>query len=125
LTSASDRPDNGHVRLRWLALLFCLLAWATPAQIGPGSSDAFISAPADSSDTEAGGPSHPGETESRWNAGYRANVPVASLWKSSAVHAHLAAAPSGAVVIAAHIVDRSDRPARYRSPHLLHVPLLI
>lgn len=126
LTMQRHRVQNDAVRRRLVALLFCLAAWATLAHIVPPSADAANALADVCSERDAGVPGGAGDSDSRWNAGYRANVSVTeSLWKSSVVHADLAAAHSGDVFIDTDTVDRRDRPTRSRSAHLLHTPLLI
>jgi hypothetical protein len=127
LTTRRRRRHNGAVRRRLIVLLFCLAAWATFAQVVPPAADAATRAVAPVlSETAADVPGGTSGSDSRWNAGYRANVSATeSLWKSSVVHADLAAARSGRVLATAYTVDRREPPARHRPPHLLHVPLLI
>jgi hypothetical protein len=126
LTTYRRRVHNDAVPRRLLALLFCLTAWVTLAQMVPPSADAPPDAAAVSSETEAGVPAGAGNSDSRWNAGSRAYVSVTeSHWKSSVVHADLAAARSGDVLIETSTVCRLDRPTRHRSAHLLQIPLLI
>jgi hypothetical protein len=127
LTTYRHRVHNDAVHCRLLALLFCLTAWATLAQMVPASADTTTNAAAGvSSETQAGAPRGAGDSDNRWDARYRANVSVTeSLWKSSVVHADLAAARSGEMFIETYTVGRRDRPTGNRSAHLLHIPLLI
>jgi len=127
LTTKRYRTDNAIVRRLLLAVLFCLTAWVAFAQILPPSAGATIGALADgSSENEAEAPDRDDEPDGYWNAGCRASVSITeSLWKSSVVHADLAAARSGDVFIGAGRRQRPDNLAPSRSPHLLHVPLLI
>jgi hypothetical protein len=127
LTACRRQAHNEIVRRQLLALLFCLTAWAALAQMGPPSADAAINGAADvSSETGAGDPRGAGNSDSRWIAGNRARVSgTESLWKSSVVHADLAAARSGDVFIETSTIGRPARPPRNRSAQLLHIPLLI
>lgn len=114
------------MRPRLLALLFFLTAWITLAHLLPHSGAATKPAADVSSEAQAGVPEGSGDSDARWIAEHRATASVAgSIWKSSAVHADLAAAPSGNAVAAADTVGRLDRPTPTRSAHLRHTPLLI
>lgn len=127
VTTYGRRAHNDAVRLRLLALLFCVTAGAALAQTVPPSADNTTRATAEIfSERQAGVPGSTGDSDSRWNAGYRADASVTeSLWKFSVVHADLAAAPSGGVSTEAYTANRRDRPARNRLAHLRHIPLLI
>ena len=109
-----------------LALLFCSTAWAVFARVPPAPAQATRTAVvAVSSEMEAGTPRSTG-AESQWQVAYRVQVSTTeSLWRSSAVHADLAAAPSGDVFVETATVDHRARPARTPSAHLLDIPLLI
>jgi len=117
---------------RWLlAFLFCSLAWTAPAQMGApavGSDAATIRAATADVPCESGAavPQDPGGRSSQWIAADRASASVTeSVWKSSLVHAALAAARSTDLFVRTAPPDRRDRPSSHRSPHLRHAPLLI
>ncbi len=108
-----------------LAILLSVTAWATLAQLLQPSA-AVAHAAHISAETEARRPGSTGDSDTRWGAGDRASVSVTeSLWKSSVVHAQLAGTPSGNVFVETDVSPRRDRPAHYRSSHLIHIPLLI
>jgi hypothetical protein len=128
LTTFRHGVHNDAVRLRLLALLFCLTAWAAFAQLVPPAVDSTTAAADVSSNTEAGtrhGAGN-GHSDGRWEAGYRACVSVTeSLWRSSAIHADLAAERSSGGLIETRTATPRHRLAPDRSAHLLHIPLLI
>ena len=114
------------MRRTLLALLFCLTAWAAFVQLVPPAVDSTIAAADVSSNTQAGDPQGAGNPDGWWGPGYRACVSVTeSLWKSSAIHADLAAERSGDGFIETRTATPGHRLAPNRSAHLLDIPLLI
>jgi hypothetical protein len=106
-----------------VAMVFCLTAWIVVAAVQPSANAAPSAGAVPTAEAQA--PDGAGHSDSRWVAGQRAFFSVTeSLWKSSVLHADLAAVLARETFVA---IDASVRPpkfANHRSVHLRHVPLL-
>jgi hypothetical protein len=73
------------------------------------------------------GASHgPGDADQHWRAQHHAIAAVTeSVWKSSLVHAALAATPSARPFDTRRVDNSPDPPLRFAPRYLRHTPLLI
>lgn len=126
LTGIAQNGENGIVlRRALLALLLCIIGWATPALVTPAPHTAAGVVPLEAS-LEADASERTQNPDLHWDAQRRASFSsTQSLWKSASIHAELAHTVAGEAFVATgtHQLPRSrtHRP----SGHLLSTPLLI
>lgn len=113
-------------RVILLALSLSAVLWTAAARTELASPDDIIKMSGVASCSLAGDSNGSSDSDQQWRAGQQTIAAVTeSVWKSSPVHAALAATRSALLFDAARAVSSPDPPIRSAPHYLRHTPLLI